>query len=160
MPVRDSTLSLSLSPSVFLSLSAGPCQEKALVMKPKTARDRGGPSSWKSRRDAGESQQAVSSLFLPAPSLPRSRLHLHPPFVLLPLQHVRAYPFRPFSWNAAPVSVRLSCIARSFLPCALRRPLPSRFSFLALRRDFPLLFFLALPPCDATLPRRGRFFRF
>lgn len=126
------------------SLSAG--QERRKLVRPKTARDRVGPSSWKSRRDAGEpTSRPLPFFFLPTPCPPRRSLS----FVRLPSPlrrssptnaHICAstYPFRPFHWNGEAVRAVLL-----FVPFGsygrLSSSLTVSFYLLSVSRSFLLL---------------------
>lgn len=152
MPVRDSTFSLSLFLllAIYLRLSF-PLGRAAPGGGSGEAEDReiAEVSLRGSLAETWQSQRAISSLFLPAPSFSLFLSPLPSSIRSSTSARSRAYPFRPFRRNTAPVSVRLSCIARSFLPCAPRPACPflAHFSFLvSCGRDFPLLSSLHLFP--------------
>lgn len=126
-----------------LSLSAG--QERRMLREAEDCEDRVGPSSWKSRRDAGEpTSRPLPFFFLPSPSPPRRSLS----FVRLPLPLRRSSPT-----NAAHLRFHLSfssfslkrrsrpcCPAlRSFRIIRLSSSLTVSFYLLSASRSFLLL---------------------
>lgn len=117
------------------SLSAG--QERRKLVRPKTARDRVGPSSWKSRRDAGEpTSRPLPFFFLPSPCPPRRSLSFVSPSFATPSF---------FSYQRAHLRFHLSfssfSLKRRSRPCC-----PALRSFRIIRSPFFFSHSVLLPP--------------